>query len=34
MELLQKLSKALEVPLEELIRQENQYKRDLKNKAG
>lgn len=34
LELLQKLSKALEVPLEELIHQENQYKRDLKNKAG
>lgn len=34
LELLQKLSKALEIPLEELIRQENQYKQDLKNKAG
>lgn len=34
LELLQKLSKALEIPLDELIRQENQYKRDLKNKAG
>lgn len=34
LELLQKLSKALDVPLEELIRQENQYKQELKNKAG
>lgn len=34
LDLLQKLSKALEIPLEELIQKENQYKQDLKNRAG